>query len=474
MLAPDLAAWKKAWRDGVRERVGEAAPGTGKLRRRLGLRWMLEDVRRGRVPVGEKVTGSARLVSAVLVVLMFLAGVGVVRGLLADFSYQELKFSRVTGDGATEAFPVALSEVTRSARGFNIWIFLAVTLGVQWCFLVFGVLGYWLWRRWHGSLTLLESGVQWLLRKAGGGKIDSGIWSRLKNGASGGKGVIGWRLTRMLQAAGIGYNLGLIAGLFACLWFLNVGYYWETSLPQFGGESLNTVTRIMSAPTGEVLPGRRAVAITRLGHSATPDDYADAIGGSIPPRQAADLLWSVFFFFSLAVYGLLPRLLMWLGAWWMERRALAGLDFQESHHRTLWREATGVQRGQVATGQTDGVVLLDIGGLETSTEDVRPFLLQTMRVNPEQRFSLGTLDQDGEKRALEAARAAAQGVVFLVEGWNLSPKQMAVYHRQVRDAIGAENMIRYLVLGNRDELEQWKVFVDGLKDSEAEVYHFQS
>lgn len=473
-LLGNIKPWKQAWRAGVREEVESAAPGTEKARRRLGLRWMLEDVR-GEVSIGARVTASARMLSVVIAVVMFLIGVGVVRGLLTEFTYVEWQLvAAPEGTVATRVDdPVALEHVTAKARGYNVWILLAVTLGLQWCFLLAGVSGYWLWRKWSGSLTIFESGIEWLVRKASGGRMDSAVWTQLKRRVSGGRSVLAWRLTRLLQAGGVGYNVGLLVGLFGCLWFLNVGYYWETSLPQFGQESLNQVTRVMSWPTGEHLPGERTVEMTRLG--AKPDLYRFFAGlaHSVSPRQQANLDWSIFFFVSLVIYGLLPRLLMWFGAWWMERRVLAGLDFQESHHRSLWREATNVERGEVKSGQADGVVILDVGGLEIETGELRPYCLQKLRVNPEARYSLGTLDEEGEVKALQAARDAAMGVVFLVEGWNLSPKQMAVHHAQVRSAIGADHMIRYLVLGNDEELKQWSAFVDGLRDSEAEVFHFR-
>jgi len=154
--------------------------------------------------------------------------------------------------------------------------------------------------------------------------------------------------------------------------------------------------------------------------------------------------------------------------------SLAVLDFQESRHRSLWRDLTKIRRGEIQTSPADGAVLLDIGGLEIETEALRPFCLQVLRVNPEARFSLGTLDQASEREALEKASTAAMGVVFLVEGWNLSPKQMEVYHQQVRSAIGEQHMIRYLVLGSEDELKQWEGFVDSLKDSESAVFRYSS
>jgi hypothetical protein len=132
-----------------------------------------------------------------------------------------------------------------------------------------------------------------------------------------------------------------------------------------------------------------------------------------------------------------------------------------------------VRRGAITTTQADGVVVLDVGGIEMTNDDIRPYLLQELRVNPEKRYSLGTLDEAQGEAAKEAARTADSGVVFLVEGWNLSPKQMVTYHQEIRDAIGPQHMIRYVVIGNTEELRQWTAYVDQLRDSECEIHQYE-
>ena len=156
----------------------------------------------------------------------------------------------------------------------------------------------------------------------------------------------------------------------------------------------------------------------------------------------------------------------------MERRALAGLEFLEGRHRKAWREAARVERGEVVTGPADGAVVLDVGGTGVATEEVRPFLLRELRVNPAGRFALGTLDEAGEREAMEAVRGSDLGVVFLVEGWSLSPKQMGSWHGRVREALGEGRLIRYVVAGSEEEAGRWREFVDGLRDGEAEVFRF--
>ena len=184
----------------------------------------------------------------------------------------------------------------------------------------------------------------------------------------------------------------------------------------------------------------------------------------------------------MVVWGLLPRLVMWLACGWGERRSLARLDFQEARHRELWRQVTRVERSLGTEGPADGVVLLDVGGIGIEVEAVKEFLLRRMRVNPEALHAAAVLDAATEAAAWRAIRKAALGVVFLVEGWALSPKQMTAIYQRVR-AGGKDRTLRFLVLGeitegvpgapSDEEFAQWKQFVDGLRDPWTEVVAYE-
>lgn len=448
-LITDPLAWRDSWRGRVRKELN-ATPNLSELeKRRTGFRWMLHDVRSTQAESqGNKLNIVSSMLTVSICIIMLLAGIGLIRSLITPFSFYEYNGS-------------ATSKV--ELRGFNVWILLAVTLGVQWLFIIINVLGYFLWRKWAGSFNFLQNIISVVIKKWSGvqtPRVTSGDY----------KHVWKWRLTRIIQAGGIAYNTGLIIGLFGCLWFLKVGFYWETSL-QFGESSLKALTSFLSFPTGQHLPSTETINYTNLAATAR----ENLIAGSISPRDSAFLNWSLFFFIALAIWGLLPRLIFWVSSIILEHRACAHLHFQESHHRTLWRDITKVQRGEIVSTPSDGAVLLDIGGLEITTEELRPFLLQELRINPENRFSLGTLDERAEEQALTASKTSAMGIVFIVEGWNLSPKQMTIYHQKVREVIGHGHMIRYVVISSEaegTEIQQWTTFIDGMKDAETEIYPF--
>ena len=180
---------------------------------------------------------------------------------------------------------------------------------------------------------------------------------------------------------------------------------------------------------------------------------------------------------------MLPRIILYAVSVSQEKAALQKLDFQESRHRSLWREMAKVERKVVKTSQADGVVLLDVGGAGLQVESVRPFLLQNLRVNPESVYQTGVLDASKEKAAIEAMKTAELGVVMVVEGWSLSGPQMKRNYEKVRSTIGDNKPIRFLVVGtvkgdslsevNAEEMAEWVKFIDSLRDPSAEVVKWE-
>ena len=403
--------------------------------RRRGLREWLRAQGRGS---GARVQSATRFMGLLLLVLTFLLGVAVVRGMVI----------RVEG---------------RSA--LNIWIFLAGTIGVQWLILLLGLAGYLLARYWIGGLGWLQELLSGAVRKWAG-RVSPEAWRSLVQGKGRQPSALAWRFTRVLQLGGVGFNLGLLLGLFGVLWFTEVAFFWESSLSQFGGESLGQVTRVLAMPWG--------------GSGLSPDevDGLRRLDGGTGERP-----WQAFFdfiFVALLVWGLLPRLLLWGGAVWRERQVLAGLAFQDPGHRKLWREISRVERVVAMEGMQDGVVLLEVGGLEVDHEALRPFLLQRLRVNPEEVFEVGVLDQEREKEAWAAMRGAPCGVVVLVEDWNLSPKEMTSLLGRIRREAGEATVLRLLVMGDgmitpdRADFARWSDFVDSLRDPRLECVAYES
>ncbi len=424
-------------------------------RRRRGLRLWLEHKRGGEALVGQRIESGLRLAGLVIKVLALIAGFGIARGLLL--------------------------ELPSGGRGYNIWLFLGATLGLQWILLLLGGFGFLFFRR-KGRLSIGQELLSWLGRKFAGSQA-SPVWTRLLGLRSDGYGsVLGWRLAGLTQLGAVWLNLGMVIGFLACLWFLKVHFYWESTLENLSKVQLVKTTESLSLPWSWVgddwAPGEYEVARAALEEVEKVPDSIE-VGFRDPQSQR----WMRFFVLSLLVWGVLPRALLYYVFTRRQQRALAGLDFQESRHRNLWREMAKVERTVVKTTQADGVVLLDVGGSGLQVESVRPFLLQQLRVNPERVYQTGVLDASREEEALAAMKEAELGVVLVVEGWSLSGPQMQENYQKVRTAIGDKKPIRFVVVGTVDgasitevnevEMAEWVKFVDGLRDPAVEVVRWE-
>lgn len=424
-------------------------------RRRRGLRLWLQE-KRGEEPlVGQRLESGLRFASLILKVALLLVGFGIARGLLLELSF--------------------------GGRGYNIWLFLGVTIGLQWLFLIGGGVS-WLFFRRHGRLSWGQELLGLLGRKIGGSKVGA-VWSRLLAMRSDGYGsVLGWRLASLTQLGAVWLNIGMVIGFMACLFFLKVHFYWESTLESMSQKQLVQVTNGLSLPWSwagdQWRPGE--FGVERVALSVVEDPL---LAPRADPFDPVSLVWMRFLVLTLLIWGVVPRFVIYYYCSIRESRALAGLDFQESRHRSLWREMAKVERTVVKTSQADGVVLLDVGGTGLQVEAVRPFLLQQLRANPESIYQTGVLDESKEREAVEAMKKAALGVVLAVEGWSLSGPQMKENYQKVRSAIGEKAPIRFLVLGTvkgdsvseakEPELAEWVKFVDGLRDPAVEVVKWE-
>lgn len=414
--------------------------GDESAKRRFGLlRWLkLKE----RTATGARVVRSADLLGWLMFAVSFLGAVVLIKSLVVE----------IRGTGL---------------RGFNIWHLLAVTVGSQWLFIIGGLIAYWLAPRFNGGLGWCREMTAKLLKRLSG-RVKPEVWQRLTELKSGQRNAFAWRLARVLQLGGTGGNLGLLAGLFLVLGFSDIYFYWESSLPQFGPQSLAAVTDFLSLGLPSFDPGAEQITRSRV------------TAGEMDLLPQSESRWRSFFWWSVFIWGLLPR----IGFWWFtksrEQAVLNSLQLQDPPHRKLWRDLTKVERSVTIQGPSDGVVLLDVGGLELDTQELRPFLLQTLRVNPERSYSVGVLDAEREKEAWAAIQRAPCGVIMLVEGWALSPKQIENLVRRIREHAGQTTVLRVLVLGDgleapeEDDFSQWQHFIDSLRDPHLECIAYEA
>lgn len=415
--------------------------------RRVGMKVWLEGQRRGKGELpGDAWGGGRLLVGAVVCVGMFLVGIGVMTGLL-----------------------------DRERMGFHVPMVVGVAVGLQLLVLV-GAGFAWLVRgRFSKGFGFVQRLAAWLIGKLGGGG-KMAWWRTLK--LEGGRAweALGWNLVRLTQAGAVMFSVGLMTGLLGCIWFLEVVFFWESTAPMWMAEKIFEVCGLLGRPWSwifpEWVPTMDVIWGTRWINGV-------AEGGRLEFAET----WYSFLFAAIFVWGLLPRLILWMFAVYKERKALSSLDFQAKRHRELWREMMGTRRADVSEAPLDGVLVLDVGGTGLEMEALRGFLLRRMRVNPGEWFEVGVWDEKGEEAAAKSIRNAPAGVVLLAEGWALSPPRMKALHSQVRGMAGPDTSVYFLVVNTggggeplevqEDEKTIWKDFADGLADASAEVFFYE-
>lgn len=408
--------------------------------RRIGLREWLDGRRSG---IGRKFTLALDAVSLGLFLLALSAGITTVLGLYRW-------------------------------NGINVTIFVAVVLGVQVAILL-GAWIAWLFRRKAGEAYSVVQSIIGVLARRLTGDRESVWWHSLITQGGAGRRALLWRVARVVQTAGIAFNLGAIAALVGLVLFRNVGFFWETTTESAMRGWLEQAVKVIAAPWSWIDPASVPDAALIDATRWWPEKSA-----SLSPGPAA---WWRFLLWALIVWGLLPRLILRLLCQWNERRSLASLDFQSRPHRALWRELTGGEvREESAKRPTDGALVIDVGGAGFSREHLRPFLLQKLRVNPTAWETTGVLDPERETAARNALTDAPAAIVLLVEGWALSPRQVESLLAKV-SGLKEDRRVIFLI-GNaesngamrpaeEDERANWKRFVDGLAGSEVELLFYE-
>lgn len=427
----------------VRDAVVSASRGLdGASARRAGLRIWLDGVRSS--SDGRKFISALALVGSGLALTMFLAGISGVLGM-----------------------------VDREKAGVHVTLFLTILIGGQWLVLILAS-GAWLMRRRAADgFSAVQSLTARLARRLACGR-DAPWWGMMMDAGGAARAAMLWRIARIAQAAGISFNLGVLAGLGGLVLVRHVGFFWETTTELAMHSLLEKAARFLSAPWAAWWPGAVPDAAVIDASRWLPDH-------PLPPGPAA---WWSFLLMATVFWGLLPRLLLWLVAWNAGRKALAALDFQSRCHRALWRDLTGAGRAETADKPLDGVLVLDVGGSGLTEDGLRPFLLRRLRVHASAWHSVAVLDPGKEGEASRALAKAPAGVVLLAEGWALSPARMSALHARVRSGAGRETPVKFLVANagsdhtpvspSSEERREWERFVDSLRDPEAEVFFYET
>jgi len=351
----------------------------------------------------------------------------------------------------------------RASSGVNVIWMLAAALVLPWLLFLGGVVA-WLLRGRVPAIGVIGGLVEKLSLRFVRAELRDGL-DRIRRSGELAR-VLAWHLAARTQALAAVFHLGAFAGLGAMVLFKRVGFFWETTTESAMRGFLDQAARLLSLPWAGWLP------------QAVPDVAASE---STAGWMEGGIGWWSFSLLALAVWGILPRLLLagWMS--WKKRRALATLAFQAPHHRKLWRELTAVRRGAEPEGPVDGALVISLGGAEPHRDSLRLFLLRHLRMNPTAWECLGVLNEEREDAARAALAKAPAGIVLFAEGWSLAPREMERALAEIAARAGDRRHV--LLVGNpaeneidpptADERLQWERFVDGRNDTELELVFYE-
>ena len=428
----------------VRTAVAASSRGLdGAAARRAGLRTWLTEMKE--TAAGRKFSSALSVVSGGLSLFTFLGGISAALGML-----------------------------DRERGGINVTLFLAILIGGQWLVLILAAIAWLVRRRAAEGFSGVQAIAGRLARRLAGNRDDA-WWNRLMDAGGAPRAAVLWRLARLVQGAGIFFNIGILCGLAGLVLVKHVGFYWETTTELAMRSALESAVKFLSVPWAawwpDAVPGSQVIDASR---------WLPGRATGLAPGPSA---WWEFLLAATLMWGLLPRAILWTLAWHAGHRALAQLDFQSRAHRALWREITGTDRIETDELPLDGVLVLDVGGSGLTADALRPVLLRRLRVHPAAWLPVAVLDSGAEEQAARALAKAPAGIVLLAEGWSLSPARMCALHAKVRSSAGMETPVKFLVAnvgGNlqpatptADERREWTRFVDSLRDPAAEVFFYE-
>lgn len=410
--------------------------------------------------VGEMAMGARRVVGLILGLLAVLAGSGLVMGLLH-----------------------------REWRYFNVVHFLLATLGPQFLLLVLLLLGAF-WGKLTGAKkapsvwrSLVASLWERLASLTAARRVSDKL-ARRQAARFGGllRPWLVWPVARLTQTAAIWYNLGLMGAFVGVLLGMDVRFFWESTPGGSAERGLHAVVEGLARPWSWLAPG--LVPTVEEIHRTRMSVTGGEGGWSEPEGVRSAEIWAPFLLASLACWGLLPRLLLLGFCAWRERAVVRGQSFGDRAHRELWRRLSESSRLLAKVeGPGDDAVVCCWGGVSPKPEEMRPVLLQQLRLNPVRWFAAGGLDVAADENAVrEIASVAGESaerplpLVLIAEAWGLAPRDLGPFLKSLRQALGESPVIRCLLLGEpkngrvltppgAEDLAVWESFAASLGDS---------
>lgn len=301
-----------------------------------------------------------------------------------------------------------------------------------------------------------------------------------------------------IQLAGVGFNIGVLTATLLTVIGKDIAFGWQSSL-QLGAETVYHLVRVVGFPWSWIFP--EGVAYP---------DPAQIKGSQIVLKDGlyhlvtGDLVsWWPFLCLCVAVYGLLPRVVLWLAGWFTARSLLGRLVFNTAlQQQLLHRMRTprlqvdpenrvesptlpinnppappGKTTSPVASGQVVALIPDEIFD-ECPDEEFAPLVQECLGL--QLKNCLRVSGESGADRALLGqltAEDSTEGPSFLLlqEAWQPPITEFLTFVRDLRGAVGEKTLISIVLIGKPSpdtiftEVRQqdyaiWRQKVDALAD----------
>jgi hypothetical protein len=303
-------------------------------------------------------------------------------------------------------------------------------------------------------------------------------------------GVERWVLFRALQVGAVAFNLGAIATFLAAVSFTDLAFAWSTTL-QVGSEGLQRFCESLSSPWGSWLPD--AVPTLDLVHATQyyrlDAAYVNAPAGARVQNAAIAGGWWPFLLMCLLVYGLLPRLVLFVWGSVGMRRAFGKLPFDTPDEAEVIARLTHPRVRRVHEDDPGNIAPLGEGHQPLgrppqldSDQSVIAVRWREAEISPDrfsvrlrERFgalveppvaSAGGHDHSEDEALLRRLEGSEQPVLVLAEPWNAPDRAFKRFVRTLR-ANGPPTRKIYVLLtagGDEEQRDVWAGYLAELAD----------
>lgn len=273
-----------------------------------------------------------------------------------------------------------------------------------------------------------------------------------------------WKLVRLTQVFAVAFNVGAIATIVALSYGHDPTFGWRSTM--LDEAELHHAVRVIAAPWSAMEP---AAAPTLEQIRQTKYSSWDESFDGWPTKA-----WWPFVFASMLVYGLAPRMVTWLVAFWQVRRAVSGAKLDHHEFRKLrsrLRRPFVDTRGQPDIGDADddgsapaalasrgdldfegkSLVVLKWSGVQLERAEIETILRTRFGAEVATLLPVGQIDQARDNEAIRqlATRAAAPPIALVLEAWEPPVADYLDFVRRLRSAVG-DGVLIAVLLYHRD------------------------